>query len=1112
MPTPSPASKPSAELAAPRFDATEFKPFSTVSALSQLDCKRPLLCLLRFTGPPNATLKAPFNRVPRVPVRDFLKRSEAAAFHGETIMMKSNLHGTTALHVVALLGAGLTLASPAFAQTTPPASIEADEVAAQTDPNAPAPGAAAAGTAVNTSGDETIVVTGSILRRTTTETPSPVTVISSESLEQRGINTVSEGLQRVSANNAGTINGGWNNGSNFATGANAVSLRGLTVQSTLTVFNGLRMAPYPLADDGHRNFVDSQTIPIGIVDRIEVLRDGASSTYGADAVAGVVNIITKKEIQGVHVDGSAAISQRGDSAEHRISATAGYGDLNDDGYNVYIGGEYQKNKALFARDRGYPFNTADLSGICNDGSDTDCLNNAVTFGISRNGRVTTGSTRALIFAPYDTPTANGAGRSGVYSLAPGYDCSDYGLNGVTLNDFQQRSNSNTAALVYAPDQCQEDFRNEFATLSPAITRWGLSGRVSARIGDNSEVWAEANYYKVDTHTALSPLAFAGQTTPPGAVVLSPLYLPVYVCAGGVGDLLANTGCNAANGTLNPNNPFAADGQYARLNGRYDRPRDIKSSSRALRGAIGVSGSFWDDVRYSADFTASNVQLDIIQNGFLIPQRLLDVIATGEYNFIDPSQNTSAMRDYISPENRTRSTSDLYQGQATIAKDLFQLPGGPLQAAIGVAYRHESIDNPSANPANDAHPYDRYYGVNSVGAVGSRNVKSAFFEVGAPIIDQLEVNLSGRYDKYSSGQKNFSPKVGAKFTPIKQLMVRGTWSKGFRIPSFNESFGLPTTGYITQSVDCDVQVAFCAAHDNNNYATQPYSIGLTATGNPSLDPEKSTSFTLGAVFEPVRNVSFTVDFWKIKVKNLIGGVDYSDIPDLYYANNGVVNIPGITVRPQLPDTQNPDALPLLGFIEYSFQNADQQSVSGIDFGANFKRDLGPVTWISSAEASYLAKFVKKFDNGTTQRYDGTLSPCDITSCSGAPKWRGSWQNTLDFGRASLTATAYYTSGYDLASIDYGGIKGDCEGSIGGSVVAYPSGTPVLCKAKATWNVDLAGDFKVSDRFTLYANILNVFDIKAPFEPSAAYSINQYNPSWAQANILGRYFRMGAKIDF
>src|SRR5262245_15066007 len=136
---------------------------------------------------------------------------------------------------------------------------------------------------------EEVVVTGSILRRTDAETPSPVTVLSAETLEERGINTVSEAIQRLSANNAGTIQQGWNTGFNFASGANAPALRGLTVQATLSVADGLRMAPYPLADDGQRNFVDLNTIPNAIVERIEVLPGGASSTYGPDASAGVIS-------------------------------------------------------------------------------------------------------------------------------------------------------------------------------------------------------------------------------------------------------------------------------------------------------------------------------------------------------------------------------------------------------------------------------------------------------------------------------------------------------------------------------------------------------------------------------------------------------------------------------------------------------------------------------------------------------------------------------------------------------------------------------------------------------------------------------------------------------
>ena len=155
-------------------------------------------------------------------------------------------------------------------------------------------------------------------------------------------------------------------------------------------------------------------------------------------------------------------------------------------------------------------------------------------------------------------------------------------------------------------------------------------------------------------------------------------------------------------------------------------------------------------------------------------------------------------------------SKLWQVQATLAKDLLELPGGPLQVAVGGSYRQESIDAPSGNPGVLGNQYERYYSINSVGTAGSRNVKSAFFELSAPIIDQLELGASGRYDDYSTGQSNFSPKLSLKFTPIPQVAIRGTFSKGFRIPSFNESFGLPTTGYVTRTVNCTTFAAFCAA--------------------------------------------------------------------------------------------------------------------------------------------------------------------------------------------------------------------------------------------------------------------------------------------------------------
>jgi iron complex outermembrane receptor protein len=1001
-----------------------------------------------------------------------------------------NIHLNRLKAGVAPLVLGVALwSSPAFAQVDCDANPNASECA-------------------DDEGD-TIVVTGSLFRRTDTETASPVTSLSAETLEERGINTAAEAVQRIPSNNAGTIQQGWNTGFNFASGANAPALRGLTVQSTLSIADGLRIAPYPLADDGQRNFVDLNTIPNAIIDRIEILRDGASSTYGADAIAGVINVITKKEIQGLHAEASYGISEGGDAEEILANATWGYGDLAEDGFNFYVSGEWSHQDPLWARDTDYPFNSTDWSGVC--GPTGSCMANLNWNGWTPesgffNGLVSTPGVSLVRRGSLVNP-ATGTGR--FEFLDPANGCREFPLQ------------PNIGASGTAPLQgaCEIDLNNKYIMFQPEIERRGLSGRVTFNVGEKHQVYAMVNWYNTLTDASFTPLGLNGTPTPPnnGAAAYN-VMLPVYVCAAGVGTLNGlNTGCNAGNGTLNPMNPYAGEGRTAQLFLRHTRGREVDTDSRVLRGVIGAEGEIGTGWFYTATFTASESKLRRDEGNYFIPQRIADLAARGEIDFVNWDSNPESVFDQIAPLESTVSTADLWQVQATLAREVFELPGGPLQVAVGGLYREESINAPSANPGTTGNQYERYYSINSVGTAGSRDVKSAFFEIDAPVIDNLEFNISGRYDKYSTGQDAFSPKVGAKFTPIPELAIRGTWSKGFRIPSFNESFGLPTTGYVTRVVNCTDFAAFCAAHGNNAYATGQYPLGLTQVGNPDLDPEKSTAFTAGIILEPIRNVSFTVDWWRIKVNGLITGVtDTSAAEEEYYANNGVVNIPGITILPGAPDPAFPAALPLLGFIQTSYTNQNSQTVSGLDFGANATFPVNDdLRWRSNFEASWLMKYQLRSDSGDILNYEGTLSPCNITSCSGAPEWRATWQNSLDvFEDTTLSMTVYYTDGYDTASIDFGGVEGDClfNAANHASTTTYEDGSPVNCKQGSAWNVDFNARHTIADKFTLYLDVLNIFNIGADFDPSAAYGLFGFNPAWQGPNILGRYFRLGAKVDF
>lgn len=179
-----------------------------------------------------------------------------------------------------------------------------------------------------------IVVTGSLIRRTESESPNPVQVVTAQDLEQSGYTTVSDVLRNLSANGQGTLSQSFNGA--FASGASGVALRGLTVGGTLTLIDNYRMVTNPLTDDGQRSFVDVSSIPFNAVERVEVLKDGASSEYGSDAIAGVVNIILRKTYTGAEVNVEGGESRFSDGRMLHLSALAGTGDLRSDGYNWWV--------------------------------------------------------------------------------------------------------------------------------------------------------------------------------------------------------------------------------------------------------------------------------------------------------------------------------------------------------------------------------------------------------------------------------------------------------------------------------------------------------------------------------------------------------------------------------------------------------------------------------------------------------------------------------------------------------------------------------------------------------------------------------------------------------
>jgi len=999
--------------------------------------------------------------------------------------------------------------------------VVAMPAAAQNAPAVPAVPAPATQPAEDTTKE--IVVTGTLFRSSADNIASPVTVLTSDDIAKRGITTVQGAIQTLASNNGPALTNSFTANGAFAGGASAVSLRGMSTNSTLVLFDGLRAAYYPLADDGARNFVDLNTIPDEIVDRVDVLKDGASSTYGADAVAGVVNIITKKQITGISGMAEGGVAQRGYGGNQRVSLTAGFGDLAAQGFNVYVSGHFINSDIIHSRDLRAPYNTADQTGICYNGSCGPDL----TVNSPKNFSGLSSNVPVFMVRPANSTTNTAIPGSRYQFLNPTTGCGNY--TPYTLTAAQLANFPTSAPTVCAQDQVRDG-----GVVEPHNQRWGVSARASVNVGTNAHAYLEFNFEQslsdydgfglagpVPTNSRIrangpagidyprfSTAGVAGGANAPGSFFLS---LPVYICP-----RLTVGACNATNGTLNPNNPFASLNENALLFGSLpDLRQHTGTRSRVYRLATGINGTFGEDWDYSVNALGMVNDLRRSFDGYVYIQHLLDVLKDGSYNFVNPMSNSKAVLDYLAPHLDSFARSEMYQIDANLSHDFVELPGGPLQVAVGGSIRKESVNSPSANPDANG-PTQRYFEINAFGSVGSRWVESPYFEIKAPILTSLNLDLSGRYDNYSSGQHSFSPKAGVVFTPIRQITFRGAVSKGFRIPSFGEASALPTTGFVPV-VPATLPAAYLAQYSNpgttctattlaNCSAYLQNATGEQSIANPNLKPEKSRNISAGVDIKPIRGLKFSVDYFNIKKTNAITAAPFSAALNAYY--NGQPIPAGYTVTPQAPDPNHPNALPLVGVVGAPFINANTVETDGIDLAATMTfRFANGWSLTSMADVEYIHKLNTLFPDGHVERYAGTLGNFNLTAGTGTPRWKGSWQNTLELGeKGSITATAYYTAGYNLSADDQGG--GRCTDPV--NAPGLGSGIQA-CNTRRFIDVDLTGQINVAKAFTLYANVMNLFDAKAPLD-TVTYGGYLYNPVVAEAGAIGRAFRIGGRFKF
>ena len=668
--------------------------------------------------------------------------------------------------------------------------------------------------------DIRVDVTGSNIKRVEGEGALPVTVITREDIQRTGASTVEQLLQTVSVALQGNNNTGAASTAGFnAAGVSGVSLRGLGSQRTLVLINGRRISAGGTITDSVT--VDVNSIPLAAIQRIEVLKDGASAIYGSDAIAGVINFILRQDYQGAEVSVYYGDSKDGGGSSKRVTGSAGFGDLARDRYNAMIVGTYQNDGALFGRDRGF-------------------ANSSINVGA--NNDTTSGNTFP----------ANISARDGSFG---------------TRNPLAP---NNCAPSVSDPlnnplTRCRFD-PAPFVSLLPAAERGSLYGAAHFMVTPTLEAYAEASYARSRQHYVIQPSPVSNQFAIPPS---HPFF-----------NVAPYNGFAAI--VLQPTSPFyptafvqgLTGGATPDLNVFYRNfgsgVRDYTDISENPRGVIGLKGTLagWD---YDAGFLYTQTKTTEHDNGGIaLYTKLLPLLNSGQVNFFGP--NTPAVdaqlqaTNFIGDAYSVKSSFESFQAKAS--RDLWQLPSGPLAVALGGEFRKEKFQTNTAAPLKIGDT--THYGGDLIDEDRSRNVTAFFGELNVPIVKTLEGNVAVRYDDYQGSGSKTTPKFSLRWQPTQQVLVRGAYGKGFRAPSLTELFQPATIAVSANGLNDPLRCNKTDSNGNvNNSASDcqtqfPIAIG----GNSQLKSEESDNYTLGLVLEPIANVSLALDAFKVKLKNTI----------------------------------------------------------------------------------------------------------------------------------------------------------------------------------------------------------------------------------------------------
>jgi iron complex outermembrane recepter protein len=703
---------------------------------------------------------------------------------------------------------------------------------------------------------QTVEVTGSHIRRIDAETATPVQVITRQDIERTGAVTVQELMNNVSANFGGfndQLSVGAESLGNTP-GLASLNLRGIGSDATLVLVDGRRVANY--AFDG--GAVDVNSIPLAAIDRVEILKDGASAIYGTDAIAGVVNFILRKDYRGVELTGRASVTQHGGAGHRQATALVGGGNPDTDGFNGFVMLDHQHDDALRATQRSF----SRTGYLPQDGL-------FLLSTISYPANVLTPS--QVLLSP-----ALASGCAPPTSIP----VSNWGANPICGYD--------TPSL---------------AELFPQTDRTAAFGRATLHVSDELEFFGELGL----SHNH----QLARFSADPIRQAFTHDDQPIVYPAGGPFYPTAFAQANGLSGDLNLLYRLAELG-----------PRTNAVDTDALRAVAGAKGRFagWD---YDTSILYSDTrQADDFVSGWASETGVVAGLATGLINPFGPSGPQGlALLDGTRVSgvlHRASGSTTLIDARAS--RELFRLPAGPVQFALGVEHRGEQLRDDFALPISSGD----LIGVAPSAPVSEshRRVEAIYAEASVPVAHGLETQLAVRGDRYSDFSTAWNPKLAVRWQPIKPWMLRASWGTGFRAPTLIDIHSPESEG-LTRPQDDPVRcpVTHLVTDCDNEF------IALTG-GNLKLRPERSRNFNLGTVWEPQASISVSVDWWQILRTHTIGGIP-EDSLFTYYQRFASAFARG-PVDPAFPNLPGP-----ILSVDERTQNAGDLRTSGIDLGVHYR---------------------------------------------------------------------------------------------------------------------------------------------------------------------------------